>query len=324
MADSDIFLFIPVAASDETVAVPVDDLPEEAEDLLDVLKAEEAPLSLWIDFAKAYLAQVTVVLLFVVRAVRKSSQRNSSNVEWCMQGQLKQYLHILKEGTSEEVAEYFQHAKFERLQLYCALAAYYTAEGRKQQERNARTEHFAKAAQLLGLARQIDYEDQLPFLGLGQLELARVRDPYESCRCFLDSARSCLCWTERLNNSCRRMTWPAMLPQGNLQAAKQNFVSAAEAKCNGRTNIGGVLALAGVHFQQGQYGAALGLYRRALREHPGAPAEVRLGLAACHFRLGQFNQARAVYERTLELDPACGEALLGLAVLAFNSKDTEK
>jgi hypothetical protein len=51
-------LFIPIASSDEFVTIPVDDLPEEAEDLLDCLRAEEAPLSLWIDFAKAYLAQV--------------------------------------------------------------------------------------------------------------------------------------------------------------------------------------------------------------------------------------------------------------------------
>jgi RNA polymerase-associated protein CTR9 len=50
-------LFIPVASTDEVVAVPLEDLPEDPEDLLDVLKAEEAPLSLWIDFAKAYLAQ---------------------------------------------------------------------------------------------------------------------------------------------------------------------------------------------------------------------------------------------------------------------------
>lgn len=56
--DSDVHLFIPVALTDETVAVPVDDLPEEAEDVLNLLRGEEAPLSLWIDFAKAYLAQV--------------------------------------------------------------------------------------------------------------------------------------------------------------------------------------------------------------------------------------------------------------------------
>ncbi|BDA40854.1 RNA polymerase-associated protein CTR9 homolog [Coccomyxa sp. Obi] len=254
--DSDVHLFIPVALTDETVAVPVDDLPEEAEDVLNLLRGEEAPLSLWIDFAKAYLAQ----------------------------GNLKQYLYILEEGITDEVAQYFQQAKFERLQIFCALAAYYTAEGRKQRDRNARTEQFARAAQLLGSARQIDYEDQLPLLGLGQLELAR----------------------------------------GDMESAKRHFTSAAMAKCNGRPNIAGTLALASVHFQQGNYNNALGHYRKALREHPGAPAEVRLGLAACLFRLGQVSQAKAAYQRTLDLSPSSGEALLGLAVIAFNSKDAEK
>lgn len=69
---------------------------------------------------------------------------------------------------------------------------------------------------------------------------------------------------------------------------------------------------------------ALALYRRALLEHPGAPAEVRLGLAACLFRQGQFKQATAAYERTLQLMPSCGEALLGLAVIAFNTQEPER
>lgn len=54
----DTFLYIPVSGSDEVVGVPIEDLPDQVELLLDILKAEEAPLSLWIDFAKAYLAQV--------------------------------------------------------------------------------------------------------------------------------------------------------------------------------------------------------------------------------------------------------------------------
>lgn len=102
---------------------------------------------------------------------------------WCQwqQGKLKQYLSILAEGTGEDVAAHFGHqARFERLQIFCALAAYHTAEGRSQQDRTRRTEQFTKAAELLVSARQIDYEDQLPFLGLGELDLARVRShaPY--------------------------------------------------------------------------------------------------------------------------------------------------
>jgi hypothetical protein len=68
-------LSIPVAGSNEVVTIPLDELPEEAEDLLDILRAEEAPLALWLDFAKAYLAQVflcyntSVSSVFLVRPV---------------------------------------------------------------------------------------------------------------------------------------------------------------------------------------------------------------------------------------------------------------
>ena len=75
---------------------------------------------------------------------------------------------------------------------------------------------------------------------------------------------------------------------------------------------------------QGAYKEALAAYTRALRAHPGAPAEVRLGLAACHFRLGRLPAARAAFQRTLDLSPGCAEALLGLAVIAFAGPDPER
>jgi hypothetical protein len=49
---------IPVSHSDSVVAVPLDQLPDDPDELLDILKAEEAPLQLWLEFAKAYLSQV--------------------------------------------------------------------------------------------------------------------------------------------------------------------------------------------------------------------------------------------------------------------------
>lgn len=130
------------------------------------------------------------------------------------------------------------------------------------------------------------------------------------------------CSADFIQDFASNTAWVA--DQGDMESAKRHFTSAAMAKCNGRPNIAGTLALASVYFQQGNYNAALGHYRKALREHPGAPAEVRLGLAACLFRLGQVSQAKAAYQRTLDLSPSSGEALLGLAVIAFNSKDAEK
>ena len=47
---------IPVSQSNLAVVVSLDALPEDENDILQILQAEQAPLRLWIEFANAYLA----------------------------------------------------------------------------------------------------------------------------------------------------------------------------------------------------------------------------------------------------------------------------
>ena len=56
MAFAEPCISIPVRQSDEVVLVSTSELPPESEDLLDLLRGEIPPLHLWLDFAKAYLA----------------------------------------------------------------------------------------------------------------------------------------------------------------------------------------------------------------------------------------------------------------------------
>lgn len=65
-------------------------------------------------------------------------------------------------------------------------------------------------------------------------------------------------------------------------------------------------------------GRAGGRFRKALRQHPGAPAALRGALAAAAFKLGKLDVARMAFRRALALDPACVPALTGLAVLAMH------
>lgn len=44
-------ILIPIKDSDELVKVYVDELPEDSGDILNILKAEIAPLDVWIEFA---------------------------------------------------------------------------------------------------------------------------------------------------------------------------------------------------------------------------------------------------------------------------------
>ncbi len=44
-------LLIPVQGSEESVEVFIDELPEDAEDIVAILQAELAPLDIWLKFA---------------------------------------------------------------------------------------------------------------------------------------------------------------------------------------------------------------------------------------------------------------------------------
>lgn len=53
-------IYVPIAGSDAAVELPVASLPDDVDDVLDVLRAEDAPLALWRDVARAYLSRVRV------------------------------------------------------------------------------------------------------------------------------------------------------------------------------------------------------------------------------------------------------------------------
>ena len=65
-------------------------------------------------------------------------------------------------------------AKFERLQLFCVLAAYYTGLAKAEKDRVARSGLVSKAQQCLNEAMSLDYSEQLCYLARGQLALVRV------------------------------------------------------------------------------------------------------------------------------------------------------
>ena len=54
---------IPIAGSlvNEVITIPVTELPEDVDTLLDALKAESAPLSLYLECALAYLSQASPI-----------------------------------------------------------------------------------------------------------------------------------------------------------------------------------------------------------------------------------------------------------------------
>ena len=156
-------IYIPVASTNEVVSVPVSDLPGDADELIEVLSGEGAPLSLWIELAKAYLTQ----------------------------GVPEQYEKILDSAASPETEQFFCNPKhpdynpnmpnnyypgveYERIQILCSLADYHTKSLKGETSTQKQIACIEKATALVARAQKLGFTEQLPRLMDAQLTLAKV------------------------------------------------------------------------------------------------------------------------------------------------------
>ncbi|KAE9604674.1 putative RNA polymerase-associated protein Ctr9 [Lupinus albus] len=138
-------VYIPVQNSEEEVRVSLDQLPRDASDILDILKAEQAPLDLWLIIAREYFKQ----------------------------GKVDQFRQILEEGSSPEIDEYYADVRYERIAILNALGAYYSYLGKIETKQREKEEHFILATQYYNKASRIDMHEPSTWIGKGQLLLAK-------------------------------------------------------------------------------------------------------------------------------------------------------
>ena len=105
-------VYIPVQNSEEEVRVALDMLPRDAADILDILKAEQAPLDLWLIIAVSSLTfyfnfpqihsnfslvLAIVVILFIYLFIFVND--DALQREYFKQGKVEQFRQILEEGS---------------------------------------------------------------------------------------------------------------------------------------------------------------------------------------------------------------------------------
>lgn len=153
-------VYIPVQNSEEEVRVSLDQLPRDATDILDILKAEQAPLDLWLVIAREYFKQ----------------------------GKIEQFCQILEEGSSPEIDEYYADVRYERIAILNALGAYYSYIGKIETSLKEKDNHFAKATQYYNRASRIDMHESSTWVGKGQLLLAKgdVEQAFNTFKIVLD------------------------------------------------------------------------------------------------------------------------------------------
>ncbi|GJN40663.1 hypothetical protein PR202_gb29920 [Eleusine coracana subsp. coracana] len=137
-------VYIPVQGTAEEVRVALDQLPNDASDILDILKAEQAPLHLWLIIAREYFKQ----------------------------GKIEQFRQILEEGSGPEIDEYYAEVKYERIAILNALGAFHTFLG-KVERAPQKEAHFKEATQYYNRASRIDETEPSTWIGKGQLCVAK-------------------------------------------------------------------------------------------------------------------------------------------------------
>lgn len=125
--------------------VALDQLPRDASDIVDILKAEQAPLDLWLIIAREYFKQ----------------------------GKIEQFRQILEEGSSPEIDEYYAEVKYERIAILNALGAYHTYLGKIETKQREKDEHFKLSTQYYNRASRIDVHEASTWIGKGQLFVAK-------------------------------------------------------------------------------------------------------------------------------------------------------
>ncbi|CAO2823169.1 unnamed protein product [Amaranthus hypochondriacus] len=153
-------VYIPVQGSEEEVRVSLDQLPRDATDILDILKAEQAPLDLWLIIAREYFKQ----------------------------GKIEQFRQILEEGSSPEINEYYAEVRYERIAILNALGAYYSYLGKIETNPKEKDNHFTSATQYYNKASRIDMHESSTWVGKGQLLLAKgdVEQAFNTFKIVLD------------------------------------------------------------------------------------------------------------------------------------------
>ncbi|XP_073043941.1 protein CTR9 homolog [Primulina eburnea] len=153
-------VYIPVQNSEEEVRVALDQLPRDATDILDILKAEQAPLDLWLIIAREYFKQ----------------------------GKIEQFRQILEEGSSPEIDEYYADVRYERIAILNALGAYYSYLGKIETLQREKEDHFIQATQYYNKASRIDMHEPSTWIGKGQLLLAKgdIEQAFNAFKIVLD------------------------------------------------------------------------------------------------------------------------------------------
>ncbi|KAK0140225.1 RNA polymerase-associated protein CTR9 [Merluccius polli] len=210
-----------------------------------------------------------------------------------------------------------------QLHIWIALALEYYKQGK--------TEDFVKLLEAARIDGNLDYRDHekdqmtcLDTLAAYYVQQARKEKNKDAKKELITQATLLYTMADKIimydqNHLLGRACF-CLLEGDKMDQADAQFHFVLNQSTN---NIPALLGKACISFNKKDYRGALAYYKKALRTNPGCPAEVRLGMGHCFVKLNKLEKARLAFGRALELNSKCVGALVGLAVLELNSKESD-
>ncbi|KAL2327259.1 hypothetical protein Fmac_020686 [Flemingia macrophylla] len=272
-------VYIPVQNSEEEVRVALDQLPRDASDILDILKAEQAPLDLWLIIAREYFKQ----------------------------GKIDQFRQILEEGSSPEIDDYYADVRYERIAILNALGAYYSYLGKIETKQREKEDHFILATQYYNKASRIDMHEPSTWVGKGQLLLAKgeVEQASAAFKIVLDGDRDNV--PALLGQACVEFN------RGRYSDSLELYKRALQVfpNCPAAVRLGIGLC----RYKLGQFEKAQQAFERVLQANP-ENVEALVALAIMDLRTSEATGIRkgmVKMQKAFEIYPYCAMALNYLA-----------
>eukprot|EP00257_Ricinus_communis_P015120 XP_015572970.1 protein CTR9 homolog [Ricinus communis] len=272
-------VYIPVQNSEEEVRVALDQLPRDASDILDILKAEQAPLDLWLIIAREYFKQ----------------------------GKLEQFRQILEEGSSNDIDEYYADVKYDRIAILNALGAYYSYLGKIETKQREKEEYFIQATRYYNKASRIDMHEPSTWVGKGQLLLAKgeIEQAYNAFKIVLEGDRDNV--SALLGQACVEYN------RSHYNESLKSYKRALQVhpECPGSVRLG----IGHCYYKLGNLKRAWQAFQRVLQLDP-ENVEALVSLAILDLQTNEVNGIRRGMEsmqRAFEIYPYCAMALNYLA-----------
>eukprot|EP00003_Mantamonas_plastica_P016967 TRINITY_DN2837_c0_g1_i3.p1 TRINITY_DN2837_c0_g1~~TRINITY_DN2837_c0_g1_i3.p1 ORF type:complete len:428 (-),score=123.55 TRINITY_DN2837_c0_g1_i3:644-1927(-) len=305
-------VYIQMRSSDEVIPVNLAEIPQNAQEILELLVSEQAPLETWLRIAvcpchynpppfsfpiipfhsilsfsslpcpSSSSYPLLVLFFFFLSAPTHPSLSPFSlprlflfsQLEYYGRGDDAGYQVIMEKATSQEIMNLY-NSSLEKVMLLNSMAFFSLQKVNKTNDEVQTMEWVNNSVNYLNRVNTIDFQQHRSWIGIGLAHI--MKQEYAKAQ-------------DAFNTSLEAMAdnTPAMLGSALLSFIRKDFAG------------------------------ALKIYKKLIETKPNCPPEVRVGLGLCYSNLGFDSLSRKCFERALELDPNNVEAIVALAVMELN------